>query len=63
RLHGQKIEHVDIPDNKVEEFKALLSKRVKAHANVQGSNLWTLLCKITKLNCYDFNARPKRKFG
>jgi 4-hydroxy-3-methylbut-2-enyl diphosphate reductase IspH len=38
RLNGQKIEYLDIPDNKVDEFKALLSKthgnskRVKAHA-------------------------------
>ena len=39
---AKKIEYVDIPDNKVEEFKALLSKtygnseRVKALLNVQG---------------------------
>ena len=39
---AKKIEYVDIPDNKVEEFKALLSKTngnsecVKAHAKCTG---------------------------
>ena len=39
---AKKIEYVDIPDNKVEEFKALLSKtysnseRVKALLNLRG---------------------------
>ena len=39
---AKKIEYVDIPDNKVEEFKALLSKthgnskKVKAHAKRTG---------------------------
>ena len=39
---AKKIEYVDIPENKVEEFKALLSKthgnskRVKAHAKRTG---------------------------
>ena len=53
------IEYVDIPDDKVEEFKTLFAKThgnsewMKAHAERTGIKSMDVFCKITNWNCDD----------